>query len=146
MATYEKISAITAVLLVFVIFGAGFARTGSATANTRDFYIKDIALPSKIANFDSFVPIGTFANTGTYTLSAVNYKYTIKDAKGNDIIRNRDTSDAVDLPAGESTRELAEVGLIKSGNYTFTLEIDSMKEYDESDESNNVFAKEFTVV
>jgi len=146
MATYEKISAIAAVLLVFAIFGAGLASTGGATANTKDFYIKDITLPSKIANFDSFVPIGTFANTGTYTLSAVNYKYTIKDAKGNDIIRNRDTSDAVDLPAGESTHELAEVGLIRSGTYTFALEIDSQKEYDESDESNNVFIAAFTVV
>ncbi len=144
MATYEQASAIIAVVVVLAIFGAGMANTGAATAGLPDFYATAVTFPA-IKEFESFTAEGAFVNTGALTATFVPYKYSIRNAQGTEVYRNRE-SDFVHLTPGESTSKLTTVDFLRKGAYAVTVEIDSGTKFDESNENNNVFTTTFTIV
>lgn len=150
MATHETFAAVLAVVLVIGVAGSGLL-SGAATASPLDFSIKEVQFPASLMKNTPFVAKATFSNSGTISAGQVTYDLRVwKD----DAIRGRtevfrsvqQDSKVLAMPASsEIVWSLVPIDL-KNGTYVFYLKIDSEGQFDETDETNNVYETTITVL
>ncbi len=147
MATEKQIAVIAAVLvaLSFVV-NYNYVGTGAATVDQYDFSIRSVEFPAKISRWDDFTAKATFVNTRPLPATFVTYDYVISDESGRVYYRVREGPSTVQLPSGVSTSDLEKTSLNKAGKYTVKVTIDYLNQFQEIDESNNVYTTTITVV
>ncbi|HIH14540.1 MAG TPA: hypothetical protein HA224_04800 [Nanoarchaeota archaeon] len=144
MATNNTLVAGIAVALVALAFIAGSGFTGAATTNQLDFSLDNVALPEKVAPYESFTAKVSIAHTGTLPATFVNYDYRIWNAQGYEIFRAADKS-TVNLQPGSNVLDLVTADLPKAGIYTVEVTIDEDHHFVETDEGNNKYTTTLTV-
>ncbi len=142
MATNNQSIVLIAALVVLASFGLGYYNTGSATAAVFDFSVTSASFPTVSAGW----PIqGTAVihNSGSVSASFVPYRFEIL-GEANSVVFSM--TDKATLFAGkDNSATLPRIGGLPAGKYTARITLDFAQEFDETDESNNVFKSEFVV-
>ena len=151
MATYERLAAVLAVVLVVGVAGSGLFSGAATVTSPLDFSIKDVQFPDPLMKNNPFRAKATISNSGTISAGIVTYDLRVFDDNsprggrvevfGSKQFESKVTS----LPANSDTVwSLVPVDLT-NGTYTFYLKIDSEGQFDETDETNNVYEMRLTI-
>ena len=144
MASYERLAAVLAVVLVVGVAGSGLFSGAATVTSPLDFSIKAVQLPNILVKNNPFEAKAVISNTGTISATQVTYDLRVwKD----DISRGRTEvfrsvqakSKILTLPAGTDTNWTLVPVDLPNGTYIFYLKIDSEGQFDEMDETNNVY-------
>ncbi len=150
MTSHERLAAVIVVVLVIGIAGSGLFSGAATVTSPLDFSISDVQFPDKLVKNVPFKPQATFSNSGTISASQVTYDVRVwKD----DIVRGRTEvfrsvqadSKVLALPIGADTSWTLVPVDLPNGTYTFYLKIDSEGQFDEIDETNNVYETVLTI-
>ena len=150
MTSYERLAAVLVVVLVIGIAGSGLFSGAASVTSPLDFSIKEVQFPDKLVKNSPFRPKATFSNSGTISAGQVTYDLRVwKDdaVRGRtEIFRSVQADSKVPALAVESNTvwELVPVDLA-NGTYAFYLKIDSEGQFDETDETNNVYETVLTI-
>jgi hypothetical protein len=144
MASYERLAAVLAVVLVVGVAGSGLFSGAASVTSPLDFSIKDVQFPNTLVKNNPFEAKAVVSNSGTISASQVTYDLRVwKD----DVSRGRTevfrsvqaNSKVLTLPAGVDTKWTLVPVDLPNGTYTFYLKIDSEGQFDETSETNNVY-------
>ncbi len=137
-----------AVFIVIAAVGVGVVTTGAyvtqnPTQHPVDVVAVDASFPEKV-NPASYVGSVTLANHGTVSASNVQYRVLITDAANGGLTWQNEGR--ATLMIGDSrTIELPHFD-IRAGTYKVKFFVDSAYDFNEGDESNNLFEGTFTVI
>ncbi len=150
MATYERLAAVLAVVLVVGIAGSGLFSGAATVTSPLDFSIKDVQFPTNLVKNNPFEAKAVILNTGTISATQITYDLRVwKDDAGRgrtEVFRSRQfESKVLTLPAGSDTVWTLVPVDLTNGTYAFYLKIDSEGQFDETDETNNVYETTLTI-
>ncbi|MBI4095368.1 MAG: hypothetical protein HY438_00745 [DPANN group archaeon] len=147
MATYEKYIAAIAAVFLLANISHNFLGAGSATVKMPvDFSIRALYYPKIMLPNMHITTRAVLSNKGTQSASFVTYDYRIFDERGAEVYRSPDGSYIQVLPVDtEVSRYISTVMFQKAGKYKVRVTIDSEKQFDETDETNNIYETTITV-
>ena len=141
----RKLNSNLAVVLIAVAIVAGSfvtSQTGFATASPFDFAVAGVDMPALITANTESTFTATLENLGKTSATAVIYSYEVLNPSGNRLYYGEDR---VDLLANSRVTIPMKTDELGNGVFTFRINIDTVNNFAESDETNNGYELQFTV-